>query len=337
MTTTRPAARFLARILLAATILPAAACRRSPGSGPPEAAVETPAAAPDADSTPGSSEDPDRSDPAAAPDDTAVADTPAPPPDASAAEAVVAAVEAPAPAGGSVAAADIPSGDCGSLHARYLAVRASLDRCERDGDCAEIWPGLCPHGPHYVHRESDVPGLSAIEQRILDECPVAECEKPEYLGIARCEAGRCVAGREPPREGPLESCWDTEETYLADGGRVQGITQEHLRGVTPLVVYGAAAPGTLRITVEWSPYCDDCRLEISEHNSGMASLVEGTRRREGPVEEIALPATPGPYYLVGRRAGPSVPFLVVATLVRADGLPAASTLHGVSWQRRCED
>jgi hypothetical protein len=160
---------------------------------------------------------------------------------------------------------------------------------------------------------------------------------PESPSRSDVEAGRCVAGREPPREGPLESCWDTEETYLADGGRVQGITQEHLRGVTPLVVYGAAAPGTLRITVEWSPYCDDCRLEISEHNSGMASLVEGTRRREGPVEEIALPATPGPYYLVGRRAGPSVPFLVVATLVRADGLPAASTLHGVSWQRRCED
>ncbi|MBN1771815.1 MAG: hypothetical protein JXB32_11170 [Deltaproteobacteria bacterium] len=234
------------------------------------------------------------------------------------------------------AAADLPPGACAALEARYLSVRASLNRCERDDDCAEIWPGLCPHGPHYVHREADVPGLFAVERRFYAECPVSECEKPERLGIAHCEAGRCVPGREPAPERPDESCWDAQETYLEDGRRESAATEEHLRGLTPLLAYGAAASGTLRLEVDWGDNCPDCRLEISEHNSGMASLVEGVRHREGGRETIALPATPGVYYLLGRRAGPSISCLVTVSLERTDGAPAVSTLHGVSWQRRCE-
>lgn len=330
--TGRAAGRRIGWPVLLALVAAAGGCRRTPAAPPAEAAGE--AAGPHAGD---------------GPETGATRTTPPPPGDDAGNGAATAVVEAGAAADGPSAAeaadgpaaapglaADIPAGDCGALTARYLSVRASFDHCERDGDCAELWPGLCPHGPHYVHREADVPGLFAIEQRIYAECPVAECEKPQRLGIARCEAGRCVPGRAAAPEQPYESCWDTEETYLEDGRREGAVTHENFRGLTPLLVYGAAAPGTLRVELDWGENCPDCRLEISAHNSGMASLVEGQRRREGGRETIELPAGPGPYYLLGRRAGPSYPYLVTVTLERTDGLPAAATLHGVGWQRRCE-
>jgi hypothetical protein len=45
-----------------------------------------------------------------------------------------------------------PGDGCAQQITDYLSARAELSRCTSDSDCAEMWPGLCPHGPYYIHR-----------------------------------------------------------------------------------------------------------------------------------------------------------------------------------------
>ena len=69
-------------------------------------------------------------------------------------------------------AAKTTAPDCDALIDSYLAERARLNTCETDSDCSEIWPGMCPHGPYYVHREADVPQIWAmVDGRALPGLP----------------------------------------------------------------------------------------------------------------------------------------------------------------------
>jgi hypothetical protein len=235
----------------------------------------------------------------------------------------------PAPAGAA-------EGSCGALIKKYLSERKKLNQCERDIDCAEHWPGLCPHGAFYAHRESDMSAVRAVSTQIHKTCVLPECEPPEQLGIAHCQNKVCVRGRSKPVETDLESCWDYEETYLEGKGRRSATTTKHQQGITPRMVLGVPGNGTVTLKVSWPASCAGCRLEVSEHNSGMAGLVKGTRTKVGGVETIVLPVTQGPYYLMGFSESGGERYWLEVELLDVANKPAGSTLHGVAWRRLCE-
>lgn len=221
---------------------------------------------------------------------------------------------------------------CTEAIALYLERRAALNHCEVDSDCAEMWPGVCPHGSYYIDRAADVSTLYALVDQIEGSCELPECEPPIWLGPGRCEDGVCVDGRTPPDD----TCWDIRVEYLESGGGFSTETVAGIRGSTPLHAIGAPAAGTLSLTVGWGD-CSDCELRISEHNSGMANLVQGTRERVGERETIELPVTPGPYYLLGY--SPTGPHRLTVSIEMLDsaGQRREADLHGVAWQRVCED
>lgn len=230
--------------------------------------------------------------------------------------------------------------DCEGMLADYLAERAELSRCEHDSDCAEMWPGLCPQGPYYVNRTADVAPIIAREIAIMKTCSTPDCEPPMELGIAHCEAGTCKRGR----AAPPKTCWDFRETNLEADGITDAETVTKIQGTTPHVVISPAAAGTLVLEVDWPRSCSDCKLQISEHNSGMARLVSPAEtstdieRHGAPIrlQRIELPVRPGPYHMVATSTAP-VRYLVRATLKTASGKPGAVTRHGTGWQRICED
>jgi hypothetical protein len=225
--------------------------------------------------------------------------------------------------------------DCDTRIAAYLEQRAALSTCEHDSDCAEMWPGLCPHGPYYVHRDADVASVLASELAIMQSCSVPDCEPPIELGIAHCEAGKCTKGRAAPK-GP---CWDFRETNLEADGSTDAETVTKIASKTPHVVISPAEAGTLALELDWPASCSDCKLQISEHNSGMARLVtpkssSTDAERNGEKvrhERLELPVTPGPYHMVGT-SNTATRYLVTAKLT-----PAKVTRHGTDWQRLCED
>ncbi|HLT40589.1 MAG TPA: hypothetical protein VK034_30135, partial [Enhygromyxa sp.] len=137
-----------------------------------------------------------------------------------------------------------PANGCAEQIARYLADRQQLSRCETDSDCAEMWPGLCPHGPYYIDREADIEGVLALEREIIANCEIPECEPPIELGIGHCEQGTCAPGRAPASKGD-ESCWDYRETWLEADGAASATTSSTIRGITPHVAIAPAAAGTL--------------------------------------------------------------------------------------------
>ncbi|MFO0633577.1 MAG: hypothetical protein U0168_12065 [Nannocystaceae bacterium] len=241
------------------------------------------------------------------------------------------------PPGPSEAAPPTP---CPERIAGYLAARAELGTCTRDSDCAQLWPGLCPHGPYYVHREREIAAVVAMERAIERACTVPECEPPMELEMARCDAGRCVPGRAPPPS----SCWDFRETNLEAVGAAQAQTATRIAGTTPQLVIAPTQAGTLVLELDWPARCSDCSLRISEHNSGMAHLVTPARsesavQRNGEAvrrERLELPVTPGPYHMIAV-ADAVVPYTVRATLTTATGTAATVARHGVDWQRMCED
>lgn len=233
-----------------------------------------------------------------------------------------------------------PAGKCDERIADYLAARAELGTCEQDSDCAEMWPGLCPHGPYYTHREGDVAPVLAMELAIMKECSVPDCEPPMELGIAHCEAGKCTKGRAAAK-GP---CWDFRETNLEADGATDATTVAKVSGKTPHVVIAPAKPGTLVLEVDWPTTCSDCKLLVSEHNSGMARLVSAKStsskaERNGAEirrERLELKVTPGPYHMIAT-AKTDASYILHATLTTDDGTPATVTRHGTDWQRICED
>lgn len=234
--------------------------------------------------------------------------------------------------------------DCEGLVADYLAKRVAVSRCERDSDCAEMWPGLCPYGPYYVNRTADVAPIVAREVAILQNCSTPECEPPMELGIAHCEAGTCARGRTPSTSGGPKSCWDFRETNLEADGITDAETVVKVKSTTPHVVISPAAAGTLVLELDWPASCADCRLQISEHNSGMAHPVspagtssDATRNGE-PIrrQRIELRVTPGAYHMVATSAAPAR-YLVRAQLSTASGELGTVARHGVGWQRMCED
>lgn len=230
--------------------------------------------------------------------------------------------------------------DCEGLRTDYLAKRAAASRCEQDSDCAEMWPGLCPAGPYYVNRTADVAPIVAREIAIGKQCSTPECEPPMELGIAHCEAGTCVRGR----AAPPKSCWDFRETNLEADGGTDAETVVKIKGTTPHVVISPAAAGTLVLEVDWPRSCGDCKLQISEHNSGMAHPVSpaGTSsavvRHGEPIrrQRIELAVTPGAYHMIATSAV-AARYLLRAQLKAASSEPGTVTRHGVGWQRMCED
>jgi hypothetical protein len=254
-------------------------------------------------------------------------------------------VEPPAPA--KVAPPQMPEptvGDtCGQQIADYLAARGKLSHCETDSDCAEMWPGLCPHGPYYIHRDADVGPIVALERAIMASCEIPECEPPIELGIAHCDNGTCASGRAAPVSQGHESCWDVRETWLEADGGATATASSKLQGITPHVAIAPAAAGTLVLEVDWPAGCADCRLLVSEHNSGMSRLItaKSTRtqaeRNGEPMlrERLELPVTPGPYHMVGM-AGTDTNYVIRADLRDAAGERGRVTRHGVGWQRMCE-
>lgn len=247
----------------------------------------------------------------------------------------------------------VPSGSCEQQIADYLAKRAELSHCESDSDCAEMWPALCPHGPYYIHRDADAAAIIDLERAIMKGCEIPECEPPIELGIAHCEAGKCAPGRAAPPESAHESCWDYRETWLEAEGSESATTSSTIQGITPHIAISPAAAGVLVLEIDWPADCSDCRLSISEHNSGMSQLVvpKSTRtqaQRNGvPVvrERLELPVTPGPYHMIGMAGAeanclgggcPPSNYIIRADLRDAAGELGRVTRHGVGWQRMCE-
>jgi len=213
-----------------------------------------------------------------------------------------------------------------------------------------MWPGLCPHGPHYIHRDADIAPVVALEQAIMANCEVPECEPPMELGIAHCEQGTCARGRKPvtkvelgPKYNYDMSCWDYRETWLEADGAASATTSRVQQGITPLLGIAPASAGTLVLEIDWLASCADCRLLISEHNSGMAQLItpkatrtEATRNGKQVVRErLELPVTPGPYWMLGM-ASTDTDYAIRAELRDAEGKPGRVTRHGVGWQHMCE-
>jgi len=239
----------------------------------------------------------------------------------------------------------VDENDCDARIADYLTERAALSTCEQDSDCAEMWPGLCPHGPYYVHRDADVGAMIATEQIIAARCKLPACEPPLELGIAHCEAGKCARGRDDPMKGQdpdRTSCWDFRETNLEPDDGVDGLTETKVRPTSPRIVISPAAAGWLRITIDWPETCGACSLDITDRagskstrKSGTASVVtvNGTKLRR---ERIELTVTAGSYQLVP--LGPSaLPYRLTVALKDDRGVTAEVTRHGVGWQRLCED
>ena len=188
-------------------------------------------------------------------------------------------------------------------------------------------------------RDADVGPVWSFERTILQTCEIPECRPPIERGIAHCEQGSCQPGRTLAKAKPdEESCWDSRETYLEPDGAAWETTSATMRGITPHVVIAPASAGTLRL-VDWPKSCVDCRLLISEHNSGMARLVtaKASEVEAEPVrrERLELPVTPGPYHIVGM-ASSETRFLIRADLRDAEGRVGRVTRHGIGWQRLCE-
>ncbi len=208
-----------------------------------------------------------------------------------------------------------------------------------------MWPGLCPHGPYYVHREADLTAIETSERIVMDKCEVPDCEPPLELGIAHCERQRCVAGRTPaPTSNKMESCWDYRETYLAAVDTVSETTVTAIQGITPRLVIVPRDAGKLKLVFEVPRDCTDCTLLISEHNSGMANLVKakvvsqqdattnGTNVKQTHLE---LPVTKGPYHIVGKSKSPA-PYLLKVELLDSEGARGKVSRRGTSFVRMCE-
>lgn len=241
-----------------------------------------------------------------------------------------------------------PTGPCAEQITSYLSEREQLSRCEQDSDCAEMWPGLCPHGPYYINRDAEIEAVVALEREIMASCEIPECEPPMELGIAHCEQGTCARGRTAKRERLPKgikhmSCWDYRETWLEADGGASARASSVINGVTPHVAIAPATAGVLTLEVDWPASCADCELWISEHNSGMAQLLTPTStrtevQRNGQAivrERLEFPVTPGPYHMIGM-AGSDTDFTIRADLRDREGKSGRVTRHGVGWQHMCE-
>jgi hypothetical protein len=174
-----------------------------------------------------------------------------------------------------------------------------------------------------------------VAKRIEDGCSIPECEPPMNLDPGRCDHAKCVEGRAAPKTGGLKSCWDFALTYVESGGRASGRTVEHQIGPTARFAVGVAAAGSVALDIDWAG-CTDCELIISEHNSEMANLVVGDRKRTGDVQSIVFPVTSGPYYILGSRPGPAHDYSFSLRVLDESGAPQSASLHGLAWQRVCE-
>lgn len=233
-----------------------------------------------------------------------------------------------------------PEDACDAATTAYRAARDVLNFCERDLDCAEVWPGPCSQGPFYIHRHAAPDSLLDLGTEADAACGKPACQAAARLGIASCRDGRCIAGRPPAPETPDSSCWDYEVTYLEATDGVQARTVSAVKGTTPHLVVHPDSAGTLRITATWPTSCDDCTLLISEHNSGMANLVaiepsDSAFIPSGLRHTHTLAVTPGPYHVVGR-SETAVDFKVSSVFKATTG-PSKVRSHGIAWPRVCED
>ncbi|MFV8751475.1 hypothetical protein ACNOYE_13100 [Nannocystaceae bacterium ST9] len=225
-----------------------------------------------------------------------------------------------------------PISDCAAANAEYAALRESLNTCRVDDDCAELWPGLCPHGPAYVNRLARIDRLFAREQAIFDRCSVPECAKPIELGPAQCVDGRCVADRQAPEPG----CFDVRVDFLAldrpfdaslvGVGRVEG----------PRMGVGVPSSGVMTIAVDWGS-CSDCTLEVMQLDPVAGLTLAGQpSAREGSVETLRFDVARSTYYLTARSQSlPALRPRVTLGLLDGAGEPLAANQYGIAWLRRC--
>lgn len=230
--------------------------------------------------------------------------------------------------------------ECAQWRQQYAAGREGLNvGCKTDNDCTQLWPGLCPLQPAYINARSAYAPVFELGKRIATQCAMPKCAKPRRLPLGRCKAGVCAEKRVSPLapRKRFGSCWDMPIRYLEAGVAVLGHTSEHQTGVTPVLAIGVPATGTLSLEVDWTGHCEACRLRISEHNSGMSRLVEGTRTRTGDLERISLPVREGRYYIGALNPKKTEYFKVVAQLKDAAAKPLSTSFHGRGALRICED
>ncbi len=249
--------------------------------------------------------------------------------------------ETPTPTVTAAPTPEAPPADCSALVADYLAAREALNHCERDEDCAQFWPGVCPQGAWYGHVQGDHASVSAATEALTSSCVLPECEPPRRLGMARCQDGRCIEGRTPPRPDGFGDCWDTRITWTRIG-RNDGDSYPHLQGITPLFGVGVPAPGSLRVSADVA--CTDCAIHLSERNPGMGSPVEGLAFTPASRQPSALgrwihrefPVATEPHYLavIG---GEQASMRVWIELLDEQGRPMEPDRRGVTHQRTCED
>ena len=218
----------------------------------------------------------------------------------------------------------------------YKKAREALNYCKQEDDCTQVWPGACPHGPYFINAKADVSQVFAMERKLQASSNI-HCEPPIQLQPAGCQNGKCVAGARSSvkTKNKMQSCWDTPIAYIANDGGANGQLYNNSRTSSNLLIYQVPAAGKLQLKVTWPRNCTDCELQISEHNSGMASLIQGKRTRQGHIESIELSVAPGPYYFRGMSAS-SETFLLQAQHRDNTGASPMAGAHGEGILRFCE-
>lgn len=223
--------------------------------------------------------------------------------------------------------------DCSKAVDEYLELRAEMNGCRKDDDCAELWPGLCPHGPYYVDRHARADRLLAREGAIAESCEIPECEPPMQLGPAHCEAGKCVTGRPALEEG----CYDLPVEFVAtDVTGSYPIATDAIDD--PRLAIGVPSRGRMRLELSWGD-CTDCSLEITQLQPINGLPVAAKTRREGERETYELPVAPATYYMRARSqsgiAQAGKHFGLRATIVDNKGDPVGAKQFGLVYLRRC--
>ncbi|NVB39525.1 hypothetical protein G6O69_16910 [Pseudenhygromyxa sp. WMMC2535] len=229
-----------------------------------------------------------------------------------------------------------PIEDCDQAIRDYLALRERANRCRSDDDCAEIWPGLCPHGPYYIDRRGQGDVLVSREWGIRNQCEIPSCEPPAELGPAHCEARRCVAGREPE-----PGCSDVFVRYL-EPNEIHRLVAESPDPDTAgpdekRFGLAVASRGHVEIEIDWRR-CPGCSLNLSRHRPVDGLQVPSRRIRKNGIEKIEFAASRALYFFElkpGPRPGGSIELR--ATIRDEKDEPVGVSAHGRAYLRHCAE
>ena len=238
-----------------------------------------------------------------------------------------------------------PPLDCAAEIDAHPSWRQDENRCAEDRDCAEIGPGLCPHGPYYVGRDRDLDELFAQERRIARNCKLPSCEPPKELGIARCDRGTCVAGRPPPVALAGKTCKTVRETHLEPIDGHDGTTVSGVAIGTPRIVVAPIGSSTVRVSVAWPAECGDCQLLWWRGAEAERKVLPAEANRTEDVTENGRKLRRSHYELRASVLNPlamvpvspkPVPYRLRAEVLDSTDHPGAVSRHGTSWDTECE-